>query len=125
MERQIHDRMWEDLDYSNKIRAEFEKWLSEGEKWEEEEDLLAIEDENEWMGGPTSNIEEDKREEPINQELSDYLNYAPREGVSSKEKKKYKLGVEEEEDNIRKSHRKTIRNQGKYKSRGKEKNREP
>lgn len=65
MERQIHDRMWEDLEYSNKIRDEFEKWLSEGEKWEEEE------------------------------------------------------------DDIRKSKRETIRNQGKYKSRGKEKRREP
>jgi len=35
------------------------------------------------------------------------------------------LGVEEEEDDIRKSKRKSIRNQGKYKGRGKEKRREP
>lgn len=93
------------------LAKEFDAWLEE--------------DENEWMGGPTSNIEEDKREEPINQELSDYLNYAPREGVSPKEKKKYKLGVEEEEDKIRKAKRKSIREGGKYKSRGKEKRREP
>lgn len=65
MERQILNRMWEDREFDVKIRDEFEKWLSEGEKWEEEE------------------------------------------------------------DDIRKSKRKTIRNQGKYKSRGKEKNREP
>lgn len=38
LECQIQDRMWEDSEYVNGVRKEFETWLSEGEKWEEEED---------------------------------------------------------------------------------------
>jgi hypothetical protein len=30
MERQICDRMWNDLEFNNKIRAEFEEWLAQG-----------------------------------------------------------------------------------------------
>lgn len=45
-ERQICDRMWEDLEFNNKIRAEFEEWLAKGpdmpspEEFEEKEDEL-------------------------------------------------------------------------------------
>lgn len=153
-------------------------------------------------------LPKDKEKEPVNQELSDYLNYAPREGVSPREKKELEKGLdalkteeakpfvpveeyppihahtaqfgselwckecnpvcadkhgptklqwcghpdcpmnperfrkkalvkgackvlngnyrdEEREDDIRRSKRKSIRNQCKYKSRGKEKRREP
>jgi len=83
LERQIQDRMWEDSEYSTKIRAEFEKWLAEGEKF--------------------------------NEELDDWERASIEDWIKT----------EEEEDNIRKSKRKSIREGGKYKSRGKEKRREP
>jgi len=54
-----------------------------------------------------------------NQELKDYLNQ-PREGddTDNPEDQNWSiLGVEEEEDNIRKSKRKSIRYGGKYKGR--------
>ena len=46
MERQICERMWEDLEFNNKIRVEFEEWLAQGpdmpspEEFEEQEDEL-------------------------------------------------------------------------------------
>lgn len=49
LERQIQDRMWEDSEYSIKIRTEFEEWLEEDKKlegdfnvtmWEEKEDNI-------------------------------------------------------------------------------------
>jgi hypothetical protein len=76
MERQICDRMWEDLEFNKKIRAEFEEWLAQG-----------------------------KQMPPVKAKRDEW--------------------AEMTEDKLRKSMRKAIRNQGKFKGRGKEKRREP
>lgn len=57
--------------------------------------------------------------------MIDWAKTAEEDLKIAKEFENCESDIEEEEDNIRKSKRKTIRNQGKYKSRGKEKRREP
>jgi hypothetical protein len=78
MERQICDRMWEDQEFNDKIRAEFEVWLAQGP---------------------------DMPMPPIKAKRDEW--------------------AEMSEDKLRRLMRKSVRQQGKYKGRGKEKRREP